>query len=199
MFSKQLKQHINTNKNITIRELLDLLGANSFFYFLFILTFFTSIPSPSWGLGTSTVPGGLLTIIISLQILLGFKHIYLPEFIQKRKIKTKFLKIAEKYGDKLKSNNQSNLNFFKNVILEKISAIFTFFCGILMMVPLILTNWAPSFAVTFISISHIFKNKWLLILCYILTSIMIVGYIYFFKLIIYFAKKFLKKLNINIK
>ena len=121
------------------------------------MTFFTSIPSPSWGLGTSTVPGGLLTIIISLQILLGFKHIYLPEFLQKRKIKTKYLKIAEKYGDKLKSNNQSNLNFFKNVILEKISAIFIFFCGILMTVHLIFTNWAPSFAVTFISISHILK------------------------------------------
>lgn len=199
MFSKQIKQQINTNKNITIRELLDLLGANSFFYFLFIITFLTSIPSPSWGLGTSTVPGGLLAIIISFQILLGFKHIYLPEFLQKRTIKTNFLKTVEKYGDKLKSNNKSDVHFFKNIILEKISAILIFFCAILMIIPLILTNWAPSFAVTFISISHIFKNKWLLILCYILTSIMIVAYVYFFKFIIYFAKKFLKKLNINFK
>lgn len=197
MFSKKLNQYINNNNTISIDKLSSLLGSNSFFYLLFIVTFLTSIPSPIWALGTSTVPSGILTLLISSQMILGRKHIYLPAFLKKKNIKTKTIKTMEKYLSKLKTKSNSSKFFFENIILEKISAILIFFCGILMAMPIILTNWAPSFAVTFISISHILKNKFLLFLCYVLTLLMLFGYIYFFKIIIKYAKKFFRKFNIK--
>ena len=199
MFNKNIKNEMKNNKSITVSKLLDLFGSNSFFYLLFVITFITSIPSPSWGLGSSTIPGGLVVLFVSLQILLGFEHIYLPEFLQKYKIKIKYLKFMEKYLNKLKNKSAKNVDFFKNKIVNKVSALFMIPCAIFMLIPLIFTNWAPSFCVTLISISHILKNSILLKFVYVAIILMILFYFYFFKFIIIYTKKFLKKFNINWK
>ena len=175
---------------ISIEELIEYIGRTSFFYFLFIITFITSIPSPAWGFGTSTIPGGLLTFFISIQILLNFKHIYMPEFIKRRQIKTKHLKKIMKYLDTFKSD-KSNDYIFKNKLINKLSAILMIPCSFLMMVPLILTNWAPSFGITLLSISHILKNQLFLFFSYLFIAFIFVFY--------FFALKYLINLFINAK
>lgn len=199
MFPKNFNKKIKENKKISVEKILQLIGDQSFFYLLFLVTFITSIPSPSWGLGTSTVPGGLIVIFLSIQIILGFKQIYLPNFLKKTKVPTKPLQFIYKYTKKLQYFDKKNVSFFKHTILKRISGLLIFCCGILMSMPIILTNWAPSFTTSLISIAHILKSKNLLIILYILTVVMILMYIYFFSFIISFVKKYVKKYKENKK
>ena len=199
IISKKLNNELNHNKKLSVKKLLLLLGDKSFFYFLFIITFFSSIPAPSWGLGSSTIPGGILCFIISLQILLGFKHVYLPNFIEKKKIKTKYIKKINSFFYKFKFKKLNDSFVFENSFIEKISAFFILMNSILMMIPIIFTNWAPSFCVTSISLSHILKNKWFLTLSLTLNIFMLIGYVYFFKYIIYYINILLNKIDLKFK
>ena len=198
LFSKKLYKEINKGKTISIEKILELLDSTSFFYFLFIITFFTSIPAPSWGLGGSTIPGGILSFVISIQLILGYKTIYLPSYLRKKTVKTSYIKKIDEYLTRfnLKKNKKS---LFLTETIEKISGFFILCNSLLMMIPIIFTNWGPSFSISIISLSHILKNKWFLVLSYVLTVVMFILYIYFFKFIIYYTKKFISKIDFNFK
>ena len=197
MFSNKITQEINKNKYITIKKILYLSNNFSFFLLLFIATFLTSIPSPAWGFGFSTLPAGIISFVIAIQILIGLDHVYLPAFFQNMKLTSSFFKTIEKYTYYFKKNNKTKFvnnnietKIFDNYIFNRISAIFVLFCSILMMIPIMLTNWMPSVCVSFISISHLFKNFKLLILCYLVTALVIIGYIYLFYLIYYYGTSY---------
>lgn len=184
MYQNNLLDEINKKKTLTIKEILDKLKKSSFFFLLFLVTLLTSIPSWSWGFGLSTVPGGIISLIISIQIMLGYNHIYLPKFLENINIKCNLLKKVLGYISIFKiKNSQLEKTLIENPLVTRISAMFILLNSILMMIPLLLTNWLPSLSVTFISISHIFKNTKLLMLCYILTIPMLLGYIYAFILL----------------
>lgn len=199
IFSKKLRKEIKKEKKISIKKILHLLDNKSFFYFLFIITFFTSIPAPSWGLGSSTLPGGFLSFIISIQILLGYKNIYLPSYLNKKTVKISYIKKIDDYLNKVNLKKNKNPLFFSNTVIKNTSAFFILCNSLLMMIPIIFTNWGPSFSVSVISLSHILQKKWLLVLSYILTIVMFILYIYFFKFIVYYIKKFISKIDFNFK
>lgn len=184
----------NNNDNIKIKNIMKQLKYNSFFYLLLVVTFLTSIPTPALGLGSSTVPFGIICVFLSIQMILGFKHIYLPEFLLNIKIKKSVIHKIKSYLKKMKKKNKVEENFFDSKIINTISGIIILFNGILMSIPIIFTNWHPSISTSIISLAHIIKNKKLLILFYFLSIFMFVGYIIFF----YFIYKSVKNLS-NIK
>ena len=59
----------NNNDNIKIKNIMKQLKYNSFFYLLLVVTFLTSIPTPALGLGSSTVPFGMICIFLSIQMI----------------------------------------------------------------------------------------------------------------------------------
>ena len=125
--SKKIKNILlnGNNKYLTIGNIIKSFEKDSFFIILFFSTFITSIPSPSYGFGTSTMLGGIISLLVSIQLLFNFKKLYLPKFILKKKIKLKKIKKKEKIINNildtfellLKKNNESLLTFFfcKNI------------------------------------------------------------------------------------
>lgn len=178
-----IKEKNTKNDKIKIKDILSNVKIDSFFYIILLSTFITSIPSPALGLGSSTIPGGLLCIVLSIQIILGFKQIYLPNFISNFKIKNSFIKKINRYITKVNKIDTPEKKFFNLQILNKISGLMILCNGILMCIPFVFTNWHPSISSSIISLAHIIKNKKLLLLFYFLTLFMFVGYTLFFYLI----------------
>ena len=181
------------NKYLTIGNIIKSFEKDSFFIILFFSTFITSIPSPSYGFGTSTMLGGIISLLVSIQLLFNFKKLYLPKFILKKKIKLKKIKKKEKIINKildtfellLKKNNESLLTFF----FVKISALLIIFNSILMILPLILTNWLPSTTITLLSISYLFKDGRFFLFLLFFSLFVSIAYITIFRLIFLFFKK----------
>ena len=178
-------------KKIKIKDILKNLNTDSFFYILFITTLLTSIPTPAIALGSSTVPIGLISIFLSVQIILGFKHFYLPEFLLNFKINKSIIDTVDKYITKLKKKDDK---FFDLKIIDKISGLIIFLNGILMSIPIIFTNWHPSLSTTFISLAHITKSRKILQLFYFLSIFMFVG----FGLLFYIMFKIINKYSNNV-
>lgn len=193
---------IKEKKSIKVKEILKLLGKESFFQVLFIVTLITSIPAPSWGFGFSTVPGGIITFIIGIQLILEYKYIKLPDFINEKEIDTKYFsgKYFEKFKEwvnYLKKQGKPRLKkIFNSPNFNKIAGISLIPPSILMIIPIIFTNLLPSIIVTGISLSYILKDGVLFFIFCLLSFIVFIAYIFFFKyLIIYFkylSNKFLR-------
>ena len=183
----------DNNKYLTIGNIIKSFEKDSFFIILFFSTFITSIPSPSYGFGTSTMLGGIISLLVSIQLLFNFKKLYLPKFILKKKIKLKKIKKKEKIINKildtfellLKKNNESLLTFF----FVKISTLLIIFNSILMILPLILTNWLPSTTITLLSISYLFKDGRFFLFSLFFSLFVSIAYITIFRLIFLFFKK----------
>jgi hypothetical protein len=181
------------NKYLTIDNIIKSFEKDSFFIILFFSTFITSIPSPSYGFGTSTMIGGIISLLVAIQLLFNLKKLYLPEFILKKKIKLKKIKKKEKIINKildtfellLKKNNESLLTFF----FVKISTLLIIFNSILMILPLILTNWLPSTTITLLSISYLFKDGRFFLFSLFFSLFVSIAYITIFRLIFLFFKK----------
>jgi hypothetical protein len=186
----------NNNENIKIKNVMKQLKYNSFYYLLLVVTFLTSIPTPALGLGTSTVPFGIICVFVSIQMILGFKHIYLPEFLLNIKIKKSTIEKITSYITRMKKVNKVEDHFFNLKIINTISGLIILFNGILMTIPIVFTNWHPSISTSIISLSHIIKNKKLLILFYFLSIFMFIGYAIFFYFIYKSIKNFSSKKNL---
>lgn len=193
---------INEKKTIKVKKLLELLGKESFFQILFVVTLITSIPAPSWGFGTSTIPGGILTLIIAVQLILDYKYIRVPDFIGEKDLDTsyfsgKYFKKIKESAIYLKTLGKPRLkNIFNNPTFNKIAGISLILPAILMIVPIIFTNMLPSMIVTGISLAYILKDGLLFFIFCLLSFIVFVAYIFFFKYLIiylkYLSNKFIK-------
>ena len=147
------------NENIKIKDVMKQLKYNSFYYLLLVVTFLTSIPTPALGLGTSTVPFGIICVFVSIQMILGFKHIYLPEFLLNIKIKKSTIEKITSYITRMRKVNKVENNFFNLKTINTISGLIILFNGILMSIPIVFTNWHPSISTSMISLSHIIKKQ----------------------------------------
>lgn len=192
-----MKKSISKKNKIKIKDLISKLQFNSFFYILLIATFITSIPSPALGFGSSTIPGGLICILLSIQLMLGFKKIYLPEFLLNIKIKKSIIKKLTTFISQKQITSNNDNKFFNSIILNKISGLMIFFNGVLMCIPIIFTNWHPSISTSIISLAHIIKNKNLLLLFYCLSIFMFIGYTLFFYLIFKVIKHYSKNYSLS--
>ena len=90
------KELLKSDQNkYTVGEILDFFGTGSIIIALILVTFITSIPLPPWGGGFETIPGGILSIFLALQGLIGLEKLYMPNFIRNFNINIDFIKNSE--------------------------------------------------------------------------------------------------------
>ena len=186
----KIKNIESKNKYVKIDNILNSLNSNSFFYVFLLSTFITSLPTPAWGFGSSTVPAGLICLFLSIQLFFNYKHIYLPKYLLDIKIKKS---IFDKINSYIKNKKTKEYEEFSK-IFNKTSAIIIFLNSILMCIPIIFTNWLPSLSTTLISLAHILKNKKMLYLYYVLSIIMLIVYLIIFTLGYKVGKNIIDKL-----
>ena len=179
----------------SVKQLIDYFGSDSHWAVIFIINLPMAIPAPPYAAGFSTVPTGTLTLILSIQILLGYKKVELPTTLEKKNIDISLLKSEnykkvndaliwlEKYLKKRKTDIFSN--FF-----EKILAVTIIPPSLLMMLPIIFTNWLPCVTVTLISFVYLFKDGLSIFIAVVFAWLITLFYIVLFTM---FGSMFWKK------
>ena len=182
----------------TVQEIIDYFDKDSIFALLFLITFPTSIPSPPQAMGAETVFGGTITLLLSIQLIAGFNKPYLPEFISSKKINLGYLKNNKYYEKadsvlkKMESIFKKRYTFVFHPIFIKIIAIIMIPPAILMAIPFFFTNLFPSQVVTLITFAYLLKDGLMMIVACVLTVIMSLVYLIFFKKIVKWGKEWVK-------
>ena len=147
----------------SIKQLIDYFGSDSHWAIIFIINLPMAIPAPPYAAGFSTVPTGTLTLALSIQILLGYNRVKIPATLENKFIDISLLKSKnyKKVDDALvwleKYLKKRKTDVF-NVVFDKILAVTIIPPSLLMMLPIVFTNWLPCIAVTFISFVYLFKD-----------------------------------------
>ena len=183
----------------TIQEIIDYFDKDSIFALLFLITLPTSIPAPPQAFGAETVFGGSFTVLLCIQLIMGFNKPILPNFITIKKINlgrfknNKYYKKADKLLLKLESYFKKRYTFvFQNIIIKIIAAIMII-PGVLMIIPLVFTNLFPSISITLISFSFLFKDGLMLIITTFLTCLVALFYLIFFKFLVKMGRNFMRR------
>ena len=195
---------VKNGKDIyTIQEIIDHFGKDSIFTLLFLITLPTSIPAPPQALGAETVLGGSLTILLSIQLIMGFNKPILPKFITSKQINlgklkdNKYYKKTDKILLKMEYYFKKRYTFvFQNIII-KLVALLMIIPGFLMVIPLVFTNLFPSMAVTLISFAFLFKDGLMFMIASFFTLIIALIYLVFFKFIVKMGKRMMGKRRAN--
>jgi hypothetical protein len=147
----------------SVKQLIDYFGSDSHWAVIFIVNLPMTIPAPPYAGGFSTLPTGTLALILSIQILLGYKKVELPATLEKINIDISLLKSEnyKKVNDTLiwleKYLKKRKTDIF-SAFFEKVLAITIIPPSLLMMLPIIFTNWLPCVSVTLISFVYLFKD-----------------------------------------
>ena len=179
----------NSKSKYKIGELLDYFGKDSIVVFLFLVTFITSIPLPPWGGGFETLPGGIVSIFLAIQGLLGMKTVYMPNTVKEMEIDIKFVqesKYVDKTFDLIDKYIEPNRNHYVfNIATEKLMYLLIIPNAILMMLPIIFTNGPPSQCITLMAITWLLFDGLLFTIFLGASAFVIIAYIFLF---FWFAK-----------
>ncbi len=179
----------------SVKQLIDYFGSDSHWAVIFIINLPMAIPAPPYAAGFSTVPTGTLTLILSIQILLGYKKVELPTTLEKKNIDISLLKSEnyKKVNDALiwleKYLKKRKTDIF-SPFFEKILAVTIIPPSLLMMLPIIFTNWLPCVTVTLISFVYLFKDGLSIFIAVVFTWLITLFYIVLFTM---FGSMFWKK------
>ena len=186
--------------NFTVGEIIDTFGKDGFFALFLIISFPTSIPSPSYGLGTSTMIGGFLCIFLSIQLILGFKKPYIPECIRNLNVDLSYLRgdvylRFDRFLREIETTSTPRYEFLFNFISLRLIALFIIIpSGLLMIIPVIFTNLIPSMIITFVSLTYLIQDGLYLLLACSVSVSLILFYFFAFKFLIGIIKKNKKKI-----
>ena len=184
----------------TVGEIIDTFGKDGFFALLLIISFPTSIPSPSYGFGTSTMIGGFLCIFLSTQLILGLKKPYIPQYIRNLNVNLSYLRgdvylRFDRFLREIETTSTPRYEFLFNFISLRLIALFIIIpAGLLMLIPIIFTNLIPSMIITFVSLTYLIQDGLYLLLSCCLSIALILFYFFAFKFLIKIIKKNKKKI-----
>ena len=153
-----LHETTKDDDKITIKELIEFLERSGFGVVMLFFSLPILIPLPP------PIPTfiSLPLLFFSIQMILGFNHPKLPNFLSQFSIKRKILaKVVEKsapYVNKLDKIMRSRFSFFIGSSMEKILGIFCLIFSISILIPLPLTNLIPGIAIIIISLGLISKD-----------------------------------------
>lgn len=178
----------------TLEELTDIFEEDIIILLIFLVTFPTSIPYPPMAGGFGTVPGGFITFLLAINLLINKKHLYLPDFIKRKKINTYFLKKNKWIANKMLAISKyikKRYTFVFQEIGTKFIAVLFLANAILMMIPILFTNLFPSFSCTLLSFLYLFKDGLLFLIAYILSVIMLIFYKFIYNILKTYFTRFL--------
>ena len=186
------------NKKVSIIELLRIYKKKGLMFLIFLLSIPHSfILTNVYTFGIGTIPFGLTIVLLSIFMLFEISLSKLPKNVKKIKLKKKLLvnkktssifEFLNKLNDKF---NYKKLRNIDNRFLSKIIVILTLLHGVLLTIPIPLTNAIPSICISLLSFSYIIKNNFLMILTSIIGIGVFFSYIYLLNNIskkIYFFK-----------
>lgn len=190
MFLTQFKELIyNKKTKYTIQELLDQFESNNIPLFLVLSTFLTSIPLPPLVGGFETIPGGVLSFILALEGLFGFKTIYIPSSIKNISIDISYIQKLQVTKDSIQwveshiTPNQYQWVF--NDVNEKIMYLLMIPLALLMIIPIIFTDLIPSQAIMLMALAWLVSDGLFFMIMLVASFFIIIIYALFF---IIFAK-----------
>ena len=178
----------------TLEELTNIFEEDIIILLIFLVTFPTSIPYPPMAGGFGTVPGGFITFLLAINLLINKKHLYLPDFIKRKKINTYFLKKNKWIANKMLAISKyikKRYTFVFQEIGTKFIAVLFLANAILMMIPILFTNLFPSFSCTLLSFLYLFKDGLLFLIAYILSVIMLIFYKFIYNTLKTYFTRFL--------
>lgn len=178
----------------TLEEFTNIFEEDIIILLIFLVTFPTSIPAPPYAGGFGTVPSGFITFLLAINLLINKKHLYLPDFIKRKKINTYFLKKNKWVVDKMHAISKyikKRYTFVFQEIGTKFIAILFLANAILMMIPVFFTNLFPSLSCTVLSFLYLFKDGLLFLIAYILSVIMLVFYKFIYNILKTYFTRFL--------
>ena len=169
----------------SIKQLIDYFGSDSHWAIIFIINLPMAIPAPPYAAGFSTLPTGTLTLALSIQILLGYNRVKIPAKLENKFIDISLLKSKnyKKVDDALvwleKYLKKRKTDVF-NVVFDKILAVTIIPPSLLMMLPIVFTNWLPCIAVTLISFVYLFKDGLIIFITFIFAWLVTFFYAFLF-------------------
>lgn len=138
---------------LTLGKLADMLGDKGFGLLLVFLSLPSALPLPAAGY---SVPFGIVLIILGTQMLVGRTQPWLPTKMRDREfggtIAEKIFAGAEKIFGWLEHIVQPRLKWLNNPASIKLMGLLTIVMGMLMCVPIPLTNTAPAIVVFLIGV-----------------------------------------------
>lgn len=162
----------NPEEKSTIGNILDTFKENSFILSLLFFTIPVAIPLP-YPPGFTTAMG-IPVIVLSIQMMLGFEKVYLPQRILSYKVSNKILiMIADKSVPKIQVIEKilkPRLKFASNVVGEQIIGFMSLISAISIAIPLPMTNSIPAFSIVVMCLGLI-KHDGLVIIGGIVISI----------------------------
>jgi len=185
MFLEKFKELISMEKNKhTIKELSEHFGKSSFTVMLILITFVTSLPLPPWGGGIETIPGGILSIFLALQALIGMDRVFLPNFIQNITVDIEIVKTSE-YTEKIINWIENNIQpgrykWALNPFNEKLMYLLVIPNALLMIIPIVFTNGPPSQCITLMSLCWLLHDGMYFLIMLVLSVVVFILYIILF-------------------
>jgi hypothetical protein len=192
-------QKINSlNKpEYTVTELTDHFKEYGIFTLIFIISFISLIPTPlgpiltPFGLSITSAIFAVFIGLLSVQLLFRIKTPYLPEFIKNKKINVTFLKSKKamkykSYLEKIKVVFKSRISNLINPMSIIVTSLIFILLSLIMMIPIVLTNFIPGLMITLVSLALLLNDGLLFIVCLIISVIIIVLYYFVLKKLIKF-------------
>lgn len=158
----------NTDDNIKINVLLQSVDAGGFALLIFICSIIMVIPTPP---PISTI-SSIIIIFFAIQMILGFKQVWLPKFITEKSIKRKTLAIivekSSMYLYKLERFTRRRITFMNSETAEKIIGLFIFILALISLIPIVFANTVPGLALILISFGLLNKDGLLIIIGFVI-------------------------------
>jgi hypothetical protein len=147
------------NRKIYLRNLLLGLGDRAFGWTLFICALPEALPLPIAGLSAII---GIPLVLVSGQLVLGFRKPWLPKWIGNRAFKRRdFEKIVRKslpYLNKLENFVLPRWQFILSPPIERLLGILVFILAFVITLPIPFGNFLPAIAVVLISLGMLEKD-----------------------------------------
>ncbi|WP_243374791.1 exopolysaccharide biosynthesis protein [Microvirga solisilvae] len=150
---------------ISVREIIEALGDRAFGFVLILFSLPNSIPAVPPGVaGVFGTP----VLIFGIQMLLGHKRPWLPQFFMRRELSLekfrKFIDVAEPKLQWLERFCKPRLTQLFGVVGDRAVGLFAILVALCVLIPFPGTNIPPSAALVIISIAVIEEDGYLLIL-----------------------------------
>jgi hypothetical protein len=153
-FDRVLRAPGDGSTTLTLGTLVDTLGTRGVGLLLLILSLPSALPIPAPGYST---PFGLAIALLALQLLFHRKQLWLPTTLRKRTIKNETAQKLRTAGLRVFSKTERLIRprwrWMLTPLSRTVLASVVLIMGLLMILPIPLTNTAPAFVVFVISLS----------------------------------------------
>lgn len=158
---------------ISIKEVEARCGKLGFYFFIFLFSLIITFPIP--------IPPGFHFIfevpvfMFAIQMLFKKQQPWLPKFIANKKLSPKIcntiLSMSEKYLPRFEKHIKNRFSMLVQDKYNTVSMLVILACTIAVIVPLPLTNWIPSIAITIISLGYLCSDGLIILIGYVVALI----------------------------